>query len=227
MEVFPYNTVQADTPGVVKPNHAGVIFFLGFIGLLTCFPGGIAAWVLASYELKQIRQGKMSRHGESLIKVGRILGISGLVLSAALLVVSYKMAGSLFKGLPESFQSEPLAADKMKFVGEWKGDAGTLITIYANGTGDYRATGKSITGGRVIFTEDTLRIGLFGIYKTWGIEAAPHLSGDEWTMTLDNEAFRRKVEGLIVKASLEEPSSVACVVRIAVRRSRHPTSKAA
>ena len=69
------------TPRYAKPHRGGLILTFGIVGILCCGPFGIAAWVMGSADLKEIRAGRMDRSGEGLTQAGMILGsvLSGSV----------------------------------------------------------------------------------------------------------------------------------------------------
>ncbi len=61
--------------GYVKPHRGGLVLTLGILGLVCCMPLGIAAWVMGSSDLAEIRRGQMDPSGQSTTQVGMILGI--------------------------------------------------------------------------------------------------------------------------------------------------------
>jgi len=65
---------------------------LGILGLVVCAPVGIAAWIMANGDLKQIDAGAMDPSGRSLTSAGRICGI----ISTILLVLSVLILIALF-----------------------------------------------------------------------------------------------------------------------------------
>jgi phage FluMu protein Com len=90
-----------------QPHRGGVILALGLGGLVVslpcalicfptgfvCIPLGIAAWVMANYDLRAIAAGEMDPAGEGLTRAGKIMGIStcsmGVLLIALFVVVFF------------------------------------------------------------------------------------------------------------------------------------------
>ncbi len=77
------------------PHRGGTILTLGILGLVLCGACGIAAWVMAAEDLKQMRAGRMDRSGEGLTRAGMVLGIISVVFMgfALLIVVAGGLAG--------------------------------------------------------------------------------------------------------------------------------------
>lgn len=59
----------------------------GILGLVMCFPFGIAAWVIGNGDLKAMRSGRMDRTGEGLTQAGRICGMAAMAFVAIGLVI--------------------------------------------------------------------------------------------------------------------------------------------
>lgn len=66
----------------MQPHRGAVILVLGIVGLVVCFPCGIAAWVMGSGDLRRMDAGAMDPGGRSLTQAGRILGIIVTALAA-------------------------------------------------------------------------------------------------------------------------------------------------
>ena len=65
----------------VRPHRSTLILVFSILSLVVgCFPLGIVAWFMASGDLKQMQAGTMDSAGESLTKVGMILGIVSVIL---------------------------------------------------------------------------------------------------------------------------------------------------
>jgi hypothetical protein len=64
-----------------QPHRGGMILTFGLLGLLCCFPLGIAAWIMGAADLKAIRAGVMDPSGESLTQAGMVIGIISVVLA--------------------------------------------------------------------------------------------------------------------------------------------------
>jgi len=63
-----------------KPHRGGTILTLGILGIVCCGPLGIAAWVMGSSDLKEIRAGRMDPSGRGLTQAGMVVGIIATVL---------------------------------------------------------------------------------------------------------------------------------------------------
>jgi hypothetical protein len=96
------------------------------------------------------------------------------------------------------------------YTGEWRGNKGTFIRIRSDGSGDFRSSHTTVTGGIVRIDEATLSIGILGFSKTWHIDSQPHLGEGIWTMELDGEVFARKEEGLMVKNAPQRRNTGKC-----------------
>ena len=68
----------------VEPHRGVLILVMGILGLvLSCFIFGIIAWVMGKGDLDKMKRGVMDREGETLTRVGYILGIVSVVLTLA------------------------------------------------------------------------------------------------------------------------------------------------
>lgn len=65
----------------VEPHRGVMILVFGILGLLLCVIFGIIAWVMGKGDLAKMKAGQMDREGESLTKVGYILGIVSVILN--------------------------------------------------------------------------------------------------------------------------------------------------
>jgi hypothetical protein len=82
----------------LQPHRGTMILVLGILSLVfTCFPLGIAAWVMGNTDLAAIRRGEMDPTGEGTTQAGRILGIISTVL-AIVGCVGYMLMGFLMIG---------------------------------------------------------------------------------------------------------------------------------
>ena len=77
-----------------KPHRGGTVLTLGILGLVCCFPLGIAAWVMGATDLGEIRNGRMDPEGKSLTQVGMILGI--ISVAVAILWFVFTMLAGVF-----------------------------------------------------------------------------------------------------------------------------------
>lgn len=67
--------------GSKEPHRGVLILVLGVLSISTqCGFIGIFAWVFGKRDLALMRAGRMDKEGESLTKVGYILGIVGTIL---------------------------------------------------------------------------------------------------------------------------------------------------
>ena len=69
---------------MMKPHRGAVILAFGILGLVVCQLFGVAAWVMADNDLKEMNRGYMDPTGRDLTNVGRILGMVATALMAAL-----------------------------------------------------------------------------------------------------------------------------------------------
>ena len=93
----PYASPSVPTIGsraIGRPHRGGLVLAFGIIGIVCCMPFGIAAWVMGASDLSEIRAGRMDPSGESMTRVGMILGIVsvgiavlGLVLNIGVMAV--------------------------------------------------------------------------------------------------------------------------------------------
>lgn len=77
-EINPYATPaapRAASAEYLRPHRGGLVLTFGILGILCCMPLGIAAWVMGASDLSEIRAGRMDPNGETLTRVGMILGI--------------------------------------------------------------------------------------------------------------------------------------------------------
>lgn len=75
--------------GFARPHRGGLILTFGIVGILCCMPFGIAAWVMAASDLSEIRAGRMDPSGESITRVGMILGIVSVGFAILGLLVNF------------------------------------------------------------------------------------------------------------------------------------------
>ncbi len=75
----------------MKPHRGTLILVFGILGLVICFPLGIAAWIMGNADLKEMDGGTMDPEGRQLTQVGKILGIITVVLVGIGLVLGILM----------------------------------------------------------------------------------------------------------------------------------------
>jgi len=67
---------------MLRPHRGAIILAFGILGLVVCQLFGVAAWVMADNDLKEMRRGYMDPSGRDLTSVGRILGMVATALMA-------------------------------------------------------------------------------------------------------------------------------------------------
>jgi hypothetical protein len=163
-----------------------------------CGPLGIVAWVMANSDLKKIKDGLLPPGQAGTLKIGRGLGIAGTVVFVVAIIFVATLLQRGITGLGGWTETSPLPPNQIVFAGEWIGDKGTVIRIRPDGSGDFKGSRTTVTGGKVRVEQDRLSIGLLGFSKSWHIDTPPHLEDGTWRMKLDGERFVRKPEGLEV-----------------------------
>ena len=75
----------------MKPHRGAVILAFRILGLVVCQLFGVAAWVMADNDLKEMRRGYMDPSGRDLTNTGRILGMvaTGLMAIPLLLLIVF------------------------------------------------------------------------------------------------------------------------------------------
>lgn len=74
-------------PATTRPHRGVLILIFGILGIVACFPLGIAAWVMGNSDLKAMQRGEMDRTGEGTTQAGKICGIIGVCLTALAIVI--------------------------------------------------------------------------------------------------------------------------------------------
>ena len=75
-------------PATTRPHRGVLILILGIVGIVTtCFPLGIASWIMGNSDLKAMQRGEMDRTGEGMTQAGKICGIISVCLAALGLIV--------------------------------------------------------------------------------------------------------------------------------------------
>jgi hypothetical protein len=75
----------------VRPHRGVLVLVFGILGLVLCFPFGIAAWIMGNADLREIQAGRMDRAGEGMTQAGRICGIVATILAVLGLAVFFLM----------------------------------------------------------------------------------------------------------------------------------------
>ena len=82
-----------DSPNRGKAPHRGtMILVFGILGLVCCGIFGIVAAIMGSNDLKEMQAGRMDREGESLTRVGQILGY----VAIGLMILTVIFYGAMF-----------------------------------------------------------------------------------------------------------------------------------
>jgi hypothetical protein len=76
-------TAQGSSLLPKQPHRGGMILTFALLGLLVCFPFGIAAWAMGSADLAQMDAGLMDTSGRSMTSSGRTIGMLATVLWGA------------------------------------------------------------------------------------------------------------------------------------------------
>ncbi len=64
-----------------------MILVFGIVGLVVCFPFGIAAWVLGNTDLREMDAGIMDPSGRPLTQAGRVIGMIATLMACAGLLI--------------------------------------------------------------------------------------------------------------------------------------------
>lgn len=67
-------------PRALQPDRGGLIITLAIVGLFVFGGLCIAAWIMASVDLKQMNEGKMNDGGRFTTSLGRVIGVLGTVV---------------------------------------------------------------------------------------------------------------------------------------------------
>jgi hypothetical protein len=81
----------------MKPHRGTLILVFGILGIVSCFPLGIAAWVMGKLDLKEMDAGTMDPSGRGNTNAGRICGMIGTLLAGIMLV--FVIAALIVSGL--------------------------------------------------------------------------------------------------------------------------------
>lgn len=88
-------SASAPQSTVVRPHRGVLILILAVTGWVTCFPlFSIAAWVLGTHDLHEMRAGKLDRAGLGSTYAGQVLGmIHGVITIIVMLVAVFALVG--------------------------------------------------------------------------------------------------------------------------------------
>ncbi|MEW6530880.1 MAG: hypothetical protein AB1473_08605 [Thermodesulfobacteriota bacterium] len=185
-------------PSVAPPrNRADLVLLLGLLSLCLCWPVGLVAWILGRTDLRRIEAGQVSRERVGVLKLGMGLGVVGMALFVATVVIALISPPRIpgLADLHKLFKPSPLPAHQIAYVGEWHGNQGTFIQVHPDGRGDFKTRNSSVTGGVVTIEERMLSIGFLGLSRTWHVDVSPHVKDGVWVMELDGEKFMRRGQG--------------------------------
>jgi len=84
--------------------------------------------------------------------------------------------------------SDPLPADKLRYAGEWRGEA-TYLLITQEGSVSYRRVKNGITttinAPIKSFKGDDFEVGVGPMTTVFRVSKPPHRDGTQWTMVVD------------------------------------------
>jgi hypothetical protein len=81
-------------------SHRGVIILVfGILGFVLCQFFGVAAWVMANTDLKEMATGRMDSSGRDLTKAGRLCGMiaTGLLIFQVIVVIVVALTMALVR----------------------------------------------------------------------------------------------------------------------------------
>lgn len=95
-----YNELMRKQRKLMKPHRGVMILIFGILALSCGLIFGLMAWIMGTNDLNEIYSGRMDPTGEGLTKAGRILGMVGLGLNVAAVVLgcSCGLLGGLVGG---------------------------------------------------------------------------------------------------------------------------------
>ncbi|MCZ6597523.1 MAG: DUF4190 domain-containing protein [Planctomycetota bacterium] len=79
----------------LEPHRGGTILALGILGIVICFPLGLAAWFMGQKDVAAMDAGRMDPSGRGLVDAGRIVGLVGCLLAAIGLLFGLACGGCL------------------------------------------------------------------------------------------------------------------------------------
>ncbi len=93
-EVYPslagagsFGAVSTGPYTYVKPHRGAMVLILGVLSITFCPLTGIAAWMMGSADLREMREGRMDKSGEGSTQAGYVCGIIGTILFLLQVVV--------------------------------------------------------------------------------------------------------------------------------------------
>ncbi len=101
----------------MKPHRSNLILVFGILGLVTCQPLGIFAWIMGSNDLKEMAMGRMDPSGRDQTNIGKICGMiaAGMMALGLLLVLVWLLivAGVLGSAAYSAKSMPPSASSRM------------------------------------------------------------------------------------------------------------------
>src|SRR5262245_56553406 len=84
----------------LEPHRGTLILVLGILGITVCGFLGIAAWLMGKRDLDLIKRGQMDPEGETLTRVGYILGLIEVILMVVsfVLIIGIMLISVLARG---------------------------------------------------------------------------------------------------------------------------------
>ncbi len=85
----------------------------------------------------------------------------------------------------------PLADDQKVFAGKWTA-GNDFVTVTADGGGDLKVGGTTITGGKTAIAGDMLTVSMGPIKKEMKVTKKPAEDGGTWSMELDGVVYTKQ-----------------------------------
>jgi hypothetical protein len=70
------------------PHRGSKVLIFGVLGMVVCFPFGIAAWVMGTADLKRMQAGEMDPGGRGVTTAGKIVGTVATFLNPLAILVN-------------------------------------------------------------------------------------------------------------------------------------------
>ncbi len=71
----------------MKPHRGTLILVFGILGMVSCLPLGIAAWIMGKSDLKEMDAGTRDPSGRGKTNAGRIFGMIGTLLAGIIIML--------------------------------------------------------------------------------------------------------------------------------------------
>ena len=71
----------------MKPHRGTLVLVFGILGIVSCWPLGLAAWLMGRKDLKEMDAGTMDPSGRGNTNAGRICGMIGTLLASAIILL--------------------------------------------------------------------------------------------------------------------------------------------